>query len=244
MKNSLLIILLSFFLTGQLLAQKSVILFTEGGEPFYLYLNEILQQKEAVKSIKLTDVALPSYKVRVVFTDESKGVLTKNLYVGEDPLTVYKIALNKKGAYGLRYVGSSMAPMNDMAIHKIDVTDGAGVKYVPRNVETVAKPVEVEIVERCTPTTAADFEVAAASIKSKSFSDSKMTLAKKASKENCLTAVQIKTILDIFDFESSKIEYAKYAYDYCFDPNNYYKVNDTFEFESSIEKLDAYITSR
>ena len=41
--------------------------------------------------------------------------------------------------------------------------------------------------------------------------------------------------------ESTKLEFAKYAYKRTYDIENYYKVNDAFTFESSIEELDAYI---
>ena len=50
--------------------------------------------------------------------------------------------------------------------------------------------------------------------------------------------------MQLFTFEASKLDYAKYAYDYCWEKNNYYQVNDAFEFESSIEELDAYIGTR
>ena len=47
-----------------------------------------------------------------------------------------------------------------------------------------------------------------------------------------------------FDFESTKLEYAKFAYDFTYDKGNYFKVNDAFDFESSIEELDEYIHGR
>jgi hypothetical protein len=89
-----------------------------------------------------------------------------------------------------------------------------------------------------------DFEKAKASIKSKSFEDSKMTLAKQITSKNCLSAAQVKSMMELFTFEASKLDYAKYAYDFCWEKNNYYQVNDAFEFESSIEELDAYIGQR
>lgn len=89
----------------------------------------------------------------------------------------------------------------------------------------------------------ADFREALESIKRKSFSDSKLILAKQITKRNCLTAKQIKTITALFDFESTKLEFAKYAYEYCYNPENYWKINDVFDFESTIEELDKFIES-
>jgi hypothetical protein len=44
----------------------------------------------------------------------------------------------------------------------------------------------------------------------------------------------------LFDFESTRLTFAKFAYKYTFDKGNYYKVNDAFQFESSIEELNQF----
>lgn len=82
------------------------------------------------------------------------------------------------------------------------------------------------------------------SISSKSFEDSKMTLAKQATRGKCLTAEQVKEIMGLFTFEDSKLEYAKFAYDFTYDVDNYYIVNDAFTFESSIDDLNEFIEGK
>ncbi len=86
-----------------------------------------------------------------------------------------------------------------------------------------------------------DFESAKKSIESKTFSDSRMIVAKQITKGNCLSAEQVRDVTSLFDFESGRLEYAKFAYDYCYDQGNYYKVNDAFEFEMSIDELDEHL---
>jgi hypothetical protein len=87
----------------------------------------------------------------------------------------------------------------------------------------------------------AAFESAKSSIKAKTFSDSKMTLAKQVTGANCLSAAQIKEITMLFDFETDRVEYAKFAYNRCNDPQNYFLVNDAFQFESTIDELNKSI---
>lgn len=89
-----------------------------------------------------------------------------------------------------------------------------------------------------------EFDSAKRSITSKSFEDSKFTLAKQITKANCLSAVQVKEIMQAFDFEETRLDFAKFAYDYTVDQSNYYKVNDAFQFEMTIEELDEYIQGR
>jgi hypothetical protein len=48
-------------------------------------------------------------------------------------------------------------------------------------------------------------------------------------------------IAGISDFEEDKLEIAKYAYGSTLDVGNYFRVNDAFDFESTIEELDTYI---
>ncbi len=91
------------------------------------------------------------------------------------------------------------------------------------------------------PMNASAFTDAKNSISSKSFEDSKMTLAKQIIKNNCMSSKQLKELLELFSFEDSKLEIAKFAYTYVFDRNNFYLVNDAFSFESSVEELNEYI---
>jgi len=86
-----------------------------------------------------------------------------------------------------------------------------------------------------------DFEQAKASISSKNFEDSKLTIAKQIIQSNCLLSSQVKEIMLLFSFEDTRLNFAKFAYGYTLDLRNYYKLNDAFTFESSIDELNRYI---
>lgn len=94
------------------------------------------------------------------------------------------------------------------------------------------------------PMSEGEFNDLKGSIASKSFEDSKMTLAKQVAKDRCFSAAQVKAMMGLFSFEESKLDFAKFAYDHTHDIGNYYKVNDAFSFESSIEELNQHIQSR
>lgn len=87
----------------------------------------------------------------------------------------------------------------------------------------------------------AGFKDMTGSISSASFEDTKLSLAKQIVNANCLSATQVKEIMDIFSFEDTRLEFAKLAYSRTVDKNNYYKVNSAFSFESSVEELNEYI---
>lgn len=76
-----------------------------------------------------------------------------------------------------------------------------------------------------------------------SFESDKLIIAKQALHNNEIYAAGVERIIRQFSFESSRLEFAKYAYSHCIDPENYYRVNSAFAFSSSIEKLNDYIYS-
>jgi hypothetical protein len=94
------------------------------------------------------------------------------------------------------------------------------------------------------PMGAHSFDQALESISSKSFESSKLTIAKQIAGSNCLLCKQVKEIMTLFTFESNRLEFAKYAYKYTWDINNYFLLNDAFEFESSIDELNRYINKK
>lgn len=94
------------------------------------------------------------------------------------------------------------------------------------------------------PLSGTEFADLKKSIESKSFEDTKMTMAKQVAGDRCLTVEQVKAIMSVFSFEESKLDFAKFAYDHTHDIGSYYKVNDAFTFESSIEELNTYIQSK
>ena len=79
------------------------------------------------------------------------------------------------------------------------------------------------------------------SIQSKPFSDTKMSTAKVATKNTCLSVSQVKEIAKLFSMDDDKLTYAKYAYTYCIDKANYYQVSDVFSFSSTTEELNAFL---
>ncbi|MDI9258321.1 DUF4476 domain-containing protein [Flavobacterium sedimenticola] len=92
--------------------------------------------------------------------------------------------------------------------------------------------------------TAANFNSALATIKKQSFEDTRLKTAKQVINVNCLNVNQIIQIANLFNFEDNKLDFAKYAYDYCIEPKNYFKLNGIFTFSSNVDNLSDYIQSR
>ncbi|WP_162126075.1 DUF4476 domain-containing protein [Flavobacterium phycosphaerae] len=89
-----------------------------------------------------------------------------------------------------------------------------------------------------------NFNAAMATIKKQSFEETQLKTAKQVVAANCLSVDQIMQIANTFNFEDNKLEFAKFAYDYCIEPRNYFKLNGIFSFSSNVDALSDYVQSR
>lgn len=74
-----------------------------------------------------------------------------------------------------------------------------------------------------------------------SFDNSKLLIAKSALRSNKMSTAQIAAIVREFSFDSYRLEVAKFAFNHCADPQNYYLLSNEFTFDSSTRKLLEYI---
>lgn len=88
---------------------------------------------------------------------------------------------------------------------------------------------------------AADFNNALSTLKNQKFDDTRLKVAQQIASANCLSVNQIKQIASLMSFEDSKLDFAKFAYNYCTDPKNYFNLNDVFSFDASVNELSEYI---
>ena len=59
-----------------------------------------------------------------------------------------------------------------------------------------------------------------------------------------MTSEQVRDLLKLFSFDNDRIEIAKYAHEFVYDAAKYYKVNDAFQYSSSVDELNKFINSR
>lgn len=80
-------------------------------------------------------------------------------------------------------------------------------------------------------------------LRRENFENTRLTLAKQMMERNYFETIQVRELLQLFSFESNRLELAKYAYRNTVDRNNYHTVYDVFSFSSSRDELSRYINS-
>jgi hypothetical protein len=102
-------------------------------------------------------------------------------------------------------------------------------------------PSKVNVTPCYDPMPAGSFLKAVTIIQKETFETTKLSTSKQVVDNNCLLVEQIKSLLKTYDYEATRLEFAKYAYKRCFDPENYYLLNDAFEYDSSKTELANFV---
>jgi hypothetical protein len=89
-----------------------------------------------------------------------------------------------------------------------------------------------------------EFEALKERIKQNTFENGKLDAAKTLTRENTLTTNQVAEITRLFNFDNNRLEYAKYAFQFTYDRENYTAVTDALAFEKNREELRRHVQGR
>ena len=209
----------------------TLVVFAQDPTPFYVVLDGVKKNEVAETRVVVPGIRQTNSNVQIYFKDESIASITKNIWWDEghknDEVT-FRIVPVKRG-YKLRFFSTVPNKVTPTTQPTTAVVVGSAVT-APVSLVGCLNPVQ-------------DMGSIMAAIDDESFDEGKMTLAKQATSKKCLTVDQIKQIIDEFSFSKNKLDFAKYAYTRCYNPDDYYQVNAAFDFSSDKEKLNEYIAS-
>lgn len=72
----------------------------------------------------------------------------------------------------------------------------------------------------------------------------RLSMAKQMAGTNCLSTAQVMEVMELFKFEDTRLDFAKFAYDHVIDTGNYHQVATKFRFSGSVEELNNYLQTR
>lgn len=88
------------------------------------------------------------------------------------------------------------------------------------------------------------FSATKSGVSSQPTPESKLQVAKQIINAVCMSVEQISGVMQILAADEAKLDYAKYAYDYAFDPQNYASLAALFELTSSVDDFNQFIASK
>lgn len=86
-----------------------------------------------------------------------------------------------------------------------------------------------------------DFDALLNTVSQQSFDQTRLSIAKQAIDGRRLNTSQVAELMRLFSFESTKLDFAKYAYQFTGDRDRYYVINNEFSFSSSVDELVNFI---
>ena len=238
-------------------AQATLNVSAEQNEHFWVYVNGALQNEFASQSVNTT-APVGECSITVTMDNTDRSTITSNVtlqqgrnnyIVSYQPQTgslFFRSAAEDAKAAGqmIGAFGHMVHQMNEM--YEADVNRSVGgnpppVHPHPGNPGTPPPPPSAHGPVPCPPSEVMEIKHL---VRSADFENDKMNIAKQATSAHYFYVDQIAEIARLFDFEHNKLEYVKFAYDYCIDRNHYYKLNGIFEFSSSKDELNEFINSR
>lgn len=87
----------------------------------------------------------------------------------------------------------------------------------------------------------ARFSALRQSVSRASFDSDKLLIVSQYARTNGILSSEVADLMKLMSFESNRLEFAKNAYAHCIDKENYFLVNESFTFSSSIRQLHSFI---
>lgn len=195
---------------------------------FWLYVDDVLQNEQSVHSISVCNLGEDSYYVRVELDNQLQNCVGQFVDLRRSQ-TLAVVHVDKW--YGLEASSVHVSPELTMDL-KTSQTEPSVVPPAPPVPPTPPTPYAMN---------SKDYDAAYQLISKESFDSSKLTLAEQVASSNPMSARQILDICKLFSFESNKLEFAKFAYEFCVDKNKYFLLNEAFTYESSKRELNEFI---
>ena len=199
-------------------------------QSFWLYVDDILQNEEPVRSICIRNLWDDSFYIRVEINNQMQNSVGQ--FVDLRQAQTLNI-VQSKSFYGLEYSQAHVRPELTMDL----ITNPSHIGQETPDIVSPMPPAPLQ------PTCMKpqDYDQAYQLIANETFDSSRLTVAQQVISSNPMSASQILGICKLFSFENNKLEFAKYAYPYCTDKNKYYLLNEAFSYESSKRDLSDYI---
>lgn len=238
--------------------EKASVTVASDQQPFWLYIDDARQNQEPVKSIRVEGVPEGKHKLRVEIDNENRNVVgqmveiqqSNNSYWVDKQHNMYGISLGRSVQNPEAIVPFVFPEQRDSYTsrprprheeHRPSHTDKGYRPDGPFYPDRPDLSHRSSYSQRNNPMEAEKFYRAFENISRKTFEADKLSAAKQLIARNMMNIEQIKQICRLFEYESSKLDFAKSAYNHCTEKDSYYQINEVFQFENSKTELEQYV---
>lgn len=249
--NTQISLLFLLFLQCATFAQTANIHFTFPEEetaerpPFEVVINNVPQSAKNAKAVLITDIPTPVARIEILLSNEGQTEkILQNIYLNENTIYTYHIAKNRFDRFGLFYDKEAPITTNPKGVVTVSFkapSDNIPASPKPGRLKFFHAP-DLSPTPLCTtPLKDAEITTLKSSLGKEEFENRKLQAAKQLISGKCLQFKQLKEVMNLFEFEKSKLDLAKFGYHYVQDVDNYKVVQETFEFGESNDDWKEYV---
>lgn len=243
----LLLPLLFVLLALPAFAQPTVVTFTTyKGEPFQMALDGRLINRTASNFVRITDLRPGNHYVEFRIRGRQG---------------VYRTGINvlARAGYEINYVVRvsgrkvSLGVINEVPLGRppvVVVPPPASPRYPDRYDDRYGERYE-PVPPRYQPDNGCrnlldryDVERLEDAMKGRDFESTRLTIAREAVRNGSILAEDLRRVLLQFEFESTRLEFAKFAYDSVCDKERFYYIYDIFKFDHNVRELEEFTSRR
>ncbi len=230
LRNTLLFIAFLFLFAANVSAKKNygIVFYNDHGKKFKVYTNGELQNKDFMTEVSICCFPVEAVKVKIEFENDKK--VEGTIYIRANH-TEYDY-VSESGIEFDHYERIPAANRNNITPKVIGETNIAGSSNVKKEPCTQAK------------SHAAFYDFYNSLIKHDDFDDVKLSEAKIAIFAECFTSKQVNITMSTFQNESTKLAFAKYAYDYVVDKSKYAVVRERLTEPANLVAFDKFMESK
>ena len=209
-------------------------------ETFTVFVDGTVQNRMPQSRVMVNDVSSQTHEVVVVLKSPEQKAAVLQLLPGEPVVTVYvdyDSRLERMTLYTPSYNLAEKERVDVMGFKEAVAAKGSertndglvGADTTGEGPKVVTEEDLVGMLLR---------------MKGQPFDSDRLALGKVIVASSTLTAEQIGRLTSTIDYSASQVEFLKYAFSYCADPQNYYKAIDVLTFNSDKRKVMDYIATQ
>jgi hypothetical protein len=209
-------------------------------ETFTVFVDGTVQNRMPQSRVMVNDVSSQTHEVVVVLKSPEQKAAVLQLLPGEPVVTVYvdyDSRLERMTLYTPSYNLAEKERVDVMGFKEAVAAKGSErTNDGLVGADTTAEGPKVVTEE--------DLVGMLLRMKGQPFDSDRLALGKVIVASSTLTAEQIGRLASTIDYSASQVEFLKYAFSYCADPQNYYKAIDVLTFNSDKRKVMDYIATQ
>lgn len=231
---------------------------------FFLYIDGVLQSKKSVSSYTINHIPKGIHQVTVILNCKNRPQSFYQIRMNDRDLCYdIEISGNPKVQYTMTFKPTH--PFDTPAEMLLDFLSNKKSTFVAppappappvqhgdagpqghpiyKDGPQKAQPEEAVAPDMPQPFSTEDFNQLKKLVSKQSFSTDKANVVKEALPGHLVSVDQIIELVQLLSYDNDRLELLKFAYPYCLDQQNYFKVNDELFYSSSKEELRNFIST-